>query len=48
MIGSVLQRLIRKNYHLRRVGIKKDQWYWADRLYLRIFGMDEFYLEDFI
>lgn len=31
----VLRPLIKRNYKLRELGLKSDEWYWADKLAMR-------------
>lgn len=37
---SELEDLITKNYQKRMKGLLPDKWYWADRLYMRIYGLN--------
>lgn len=39
----ILQKLLINNYRLREKGMLPDKWYWADILYLKIYGDYSFY-----
>jgi hypothetical protein len=41
-----LQHFITKNYHLREKHLIPDKWYWADWIYLQIYGDYSFYHSD--
>ncbi len=37
----ILQALIRRDYRLRALCKRPDKVYWADMLYIRLYGLDD-------
>ncbi len=43
MLKKYLQFLITKNYKEREKGLLPDKFYWADKLYMKLYGDYGFY-----
>jgi hypothetical protein len=42
-LKKLMQNRIANNYRMRECGFLPDEWYWVDKIYLKLYGDYDFY-----